>query len=110
MAKFNDFNLVFSTNPDWKPRDDSEEIIETPAPKDQKLVVSLDKKQRKGKIVTLIDGFVGNDNDLKELAKMLKTKCGVGGSSKDNQIIIQGDFRNKIVQILQQSGYTCKTK
>ncbi len=110
MAKFNDFNLVFSTNPDWTPQDGNDETIETPAPKDQKLIVSLDKKQRKGKTVTLIDGFTGNENDLKELAKMLKTKCGVGGSSKDNQIIIQGDFRDKIVQILQQSGYTCKTK
>jgi translation initiation factor 1 len=110
MAKFNDFNLVFSTNPDFVPHNDAEEEIPTLSPGQQKLYVSLDKKQRKGKKVTLVEGFVGREDDLKELGKMLKSKCGVGGSVKDNQVIIQGDFKEKIFQILLREGYKVKTK
>jgi translation initiation factor 1 len=110
MPKYNDFNLVFSTNPDLVPKCDDKEMVETKEAKHQSLIVSLDKKQRRGKKVTLIEGFVGNENDLKELGKILKSKCGVGGSVKDNQIIIQGDFKEKIVEILRQSGYKTKLK
>jgi translation initiation factor 1 len=110
MAKYNDFNLVFSTNPDFRPHDDTPDEAETKPPKDQKLYVYLDKKQRRGKKVTLVEGFEGREDDLKQLGKLLKSKCGVGGSVKDNMVIIQGDFREKILLLLIQEGYKVKTK
>ena len=82
----------------------------TMSPGDQKLYVSLDKKQRKGKKVTLVTGFVGSTDDLKELGKVLKSKCGVGGSVKNNEVIIQGDFKDKVKTILERLGYNCKLK
>jgi len=97
--------VVFSTNPDFEYEEEQEETL---APKDQQLKISLDRKQRKGKTVTLITGFVGTDEDLKVLAKLLKSKCGVGGSTKDGEIIIQGEFRDKIIGILQAEGYQTK--
>ena len=91
-------NVVYSTNPDYNyEMDDDEEQV------------TLDRKNRGGKVVTLITGFVGTENDLKDLGKLLKTKCGVGGSAKDGEIIVQGDFKQKIVELLKKEGYT-KTK
>ena len=93
----NRINVVYSTNPDYNYEYSEEEIIETVPPEKQNLRVLLDSKQRKGKIVTLIQGFVGCEDDLKELAKLLKNKCGVGGSVKDGEIIILRDnhYRTK---------------
>ncbi len=99
---------VYSTNPDYEYEHDREEEQETLEPKRQNLKVSLDKKGRKGKAVTLIAGFIGTENDIKELAKLLKTKCGVGGSAKDGEILIQGEFRDKIMEILTKAGYKAK--
>ena len=99
--------VVFSTNPDFHYDIEEEEAEqETLAPDKQTLRVSIDRRNRGGKQVTLVTGFVGSQDDLAELGKMLKTKCGVGGSAKDGEIIIQGDFRDKVVQILQTAGYT----
>ena len=92
--------IVFSTNPDYDYDYDDQEEQETLDPEKQKLRVELDKKRRRGKQVSLITGFVGAEDDLKDLAKILKSKCGVGGSTKDGEIIIQGDHRKKIGDIL----------
>ncbi len=105
----NNSRIVFSTREDFEPWDDElEEEEETLPPGQQKLIVSLDKKQRKGKKVTLVKGFVGTTDDLKELGKLLKSKCGVGGSVKDGEVIIQGDFREKVKGILDGLGYKSK--
>ncbi|MBF6598788.1 MAG: translation initiation factor [Fermentimonas sp.] len=98
-------DIVYSTNPDYHFNDDSDNNIETLAEGKQQLRISLDKRNRKGKSVTLITGFSGNEEDLITLGKLLKTKCGVGGSTKDGDIIIQGDHRNKVLDILQKEGY-----
>ena len=97
---------MYSTNPNFEY--ELEKDIETLAPSEQDLRIWLDKKHRGGKQATLIKDFIGNDTDLKELAKILKSKCGVGGSSKEGEIIIQGDFRDKILEILKNLGYKAK--
>lgn len=99
-------NVVYSTNPDFKYITNDEEEAETPDKKQQKLRVSIEKKGRGGKTVTVINGFIGRENDLKELGKLLKTKCGVGGSVKDGEILIQGEFKQRIINLLKTEGYT----
>jgi translation initiation factor 1 len=99
---------VYSTNPDFKYETDVNDEAATLPPGKQNLRVQLDKKQRNGKKATLITGFVGKDEDLKDLAKLLKTKCGVGGSAKDGEILIQGDFCNKVIEILKAANYPVK--
>ncbi len=98
--------LAYSTNKDFFNDFPAEENVETLPKNQQKLRVKLDTKQRAGKIVTLVDGFIGNNDDIEALGKQLKTKCGTGGSVKDGYIIIQGDYREKIVAWLKDWGYT----
>lgn len=102
-------NVVYSTNPDFGYEKDDADEQATIEKNKQNLRVSIDKKNRGGKVVTLITGFLGSDNDLKELGKLLKSKCGVGGSAKDGEIIVQGDFKAKVTELLIKEGYT-KTK
>ena len=90
-------NIVYSTNPDFSYQLDEEEEPATVDPKQQKLRVSIEKKGRGGKTVTVITGFIGSEDDLKELGRMLKTKCGVGGAVKDGEILIQGEFKQRII-------------
>jgi translation initiation factor 1 len=101
-------NVVYSTNPNFNYSFDEEREPDTLPPSKQTLKIMLDKKQRAGKSVTLIQGFIGTQNDLNDLAKQLKNKCGVGGSAKDGEILIQGDFREKIIDILNKEGYNTK--
>lgn len=100
--------VVYSTNPEFKYVYDQEEEHETLAPGRQDLRIMLDRKQRGGKQVTLVSHFVGKQADLEELGKFLKSKCGTGGTVKDHEIIIQGDFRQKILELLQKAGYKAK--
>lgn len=111
MAKKKEkLNVVYSTNPDFNYQFEEEEETETLSKNQQKLYVSIDKKQRGGKEVTLVEGFIGSEEDLKELGKILKSKCGVGGTVKDMEILIQGNFKDKIVDLLLKEGYSVKKK
>lgn len=100
--------VVYSTNPDFKYEQESVTEDETLAQEKQKLTVSIDRRCRAGKQVTLVSGFVGSESDLKELGKMLKVKCGVGGTTKDGEITIQGDLRDKVTALLCAMGYRAK--
>ncbi|MCL2560913.1 MAG: translation initiation factor [Rikenellaceae bacterium] len=100
--------MVYSTNPDYEYHTDGDRQQATLPPAEQDLRVWLDRKQRAGKQVTLVRGFVGSDDDLRALGSMLKNKCGVGGTAKDGEIIIQGDFRDRIVDLLTTAGYRAK--
>ena len=108
MAKKKKY-IVYSTNPDFNFVDE-EEAQETLQPNDQNLYVSIDRKQRGGKEVTFVEGFAGNPDDLKDLAKFLKGKCGVGGSVKDGNILIQGKHKEKVFDLLISQRYKVKKK
>jgi translation initiation factor 1 len=99
-------NVVYSTNTNFKYEKSEEEEQATLPPQQQKLRISLDRKNRGGKTVTLITGFVGTEEDLKALGKLLKSSCGVGGTAKDGEIIIQGDFKQRVLDLLLAKGYT----
>jgi len=99
--------IVYSTNPDYK-LDNEEEEMETLPPEQQSIEVYLDRKNRGGKTATLLKGFVGSNADLETLGKKLKSACGVGGSAKDGEIIIQGENRDKVMELLKKDGYKVK--
>lgn len=101
-------DIVYSTNPNFGYDDGEEEEEETLEPNQQDLRVLVDRKQRKGKEVTLVTGFVGTDEDLKDLGKSIKQKCGVGGAVKNGEIMIQGNVVKKVLDILHKSGYKAK--
>lgn len=101
----NSSGIVFSTDPNFKLQNDEEQTQETLTAAQQKIKIRLDTKQRAGKAVTLVDGFVGKEDDLEELGKKIKSFCGTGGSVKDRIIIIQGDQREKVMQWLVKNDY-----
>ena len=98
--------IVYSTNPEFHPQSDESSEAETLPAAQQPLRIRLDAKHRAGKAVTLVEGFVGTENDLEALGKQLKSFCGVGGSVKDRQVIIQGDQRDKVLLWFKKNGYT----
>ena len=100
--------VVFSTNPDFVYEEEAEDEPATIAPEKQNLIVSIDRKGRGGKQVTLVTGFVGTSDDLSDLGRTLKVTCGVGGNVKDGEIVIQGDFRDRVVSLLKDMGYRAK--
>lgn len=99
-------NVVYSTNPDFAYDTAGEDETPTLDKEKQNLRVSIEKKNRGGKTATVIKGFTGTEDDLKDLAKLLKTRCGVGGAAKDGEIIIQGELRDKVIDLLKKEGYT----
>ncbi len=101
-------NVVYSTNPNFKYEYVPDENTSTLPKEKQRLKVSIDRRNRGGKSVTLISGFIGTNDDLTELGKILKNKCGVGGSAKDNEIILQGEIKEKVSKLLTEMGYTNK--
>lgn len=103
-------DVVYSTNPNFSYEEEDHFEEDTLPPANQLLYISHDRKMRKGKTVTLIEGFIGTADDLSELGKKLKTKCGVGGSAKDGEIILQGELREKVIAALEADGYKCKRK
>ena len=109
LMKNNDWkdrlNIVYSTNPDFAYQTEEAQEEETLDKEKQNLRVSIEKKNRGGKTATVVKGFIGSETALKDLAKLLKTRCGVGGAAKDGEIIIQGDLREKVVELLKKEGY-----
>jgi translation initiation factor 1 len=103
-------NVVYSTNPNFNFEFEGDNEQETLPPNKQLLYVSHDNKSRKGKSVTLVEGFIGSDDDLQTLGKLLKSKLGVGGSAKEGEIIVQGEFREKVIVLLEKEGYKTKRK
>lgn len=101
-------NVVYSTDPDFNYQTREEAPADEVPPSRQDLRVWLDRKSRAGKQVTLVKGFAGSEEQLRELGRMLKSKCGVGGTAKDGEIMIQGDFRDRVVEILLKEGYKAK--
>ena len=110
MAKKKKINVVYSTNPDYSYDFNEDQESETLDANQQSLYVSIDRKKRAGKEVTLVEGFIGHLDDLKDLAKTLKSKCGVGGAVKDGEILIQGKFKEKVYDLLKDLGYSVKQK
>jgi translation initiation factor 1 len=106
IKKITSSGLVYSTDPNFKLQQEEAEVLQTLLPAEQKIKIRLDKKQRAGKMVTLIEGFVGTPANAEELGKKLKTFCGTGGAVKEGEIIIQGDNRDKILQWLLKNGYS----
>ena len=104
--KPDNLGFVYSTDPAFQYQHNDEAPAETLTPAQQKLRIKLDTKQRAGKAVTLITGFVGKDEDLQTLGKQLRNHCGTGGSAKDGEIIVQGDQRDKVLQWLLKNGYS----
>ena len=100
--------VVYSTNQDFKYTTAAVQEEKTPEPDRQRLIVAIDRRQRAGKQVTLVKGFVGSSEDLAALGKTLKIRCGVGGTAKDGEITLQGDLRDKVAAILQSLGYNAK--
>ena len=105
----NKVGVVYSTNPDYQYEYEGDnDVMETLPPQQQKLHLRMERSGRGGKTVTIVDNFVGTEEDLSDFGRTLKSKCGVGGSIKDGQIIIQGDFRDRLSVLLKEMGYPVK--